>query len=121
MANEKRTSLNFSIVKDGQTSGLSLSLNENLAGDNYEAGTQSVGTGAWEAVSLGDCSSADLMAIKNNDDTNYVQLATANDGTKIFAKLTPGRVCFVPVDPTATIYAKANTAAVEIQKVIVEP
>ncbi len=69
-------------------------------------GQPQVITTNWTLVNLGLAASADLMLLKNNDTTNYVQLATT--GTNVFSKLLPGRFAFVPVDPGATIYVRGT-------------
>ena len=120
MANEKRTSLTFSVVEQGLTTSLTLSLLEDLTGSKSLGTPQDIGT-AWEALTLSDLGSADLIAVKNNDATNYVQLATANDNSGIFARLTPGRGAFFPPETSATLYARANTAECELAKLVVEP
>ena len=110
MADEKRTSLNFSVLKNGQTVQQVVSLTESLAGSLVSATRQSIAT-TWTALDLGTVTTADLICIVNDDATNFVQLATANNNSGIFAKLAAGRCAFFAAEPTATYYAKANTAA----------
>lgn len=114
MADEKRTSLNFSVVKGGQTLQQVVSLVEDLAGSEIAAVRQSIAT-SWTAIDLGTIATADLLCIVNDDATNFVQLATANDDSGIFAKLAAGRCAYLAAEPTATYYAKANTAACNIK------
>lgn len=121
MAGEKQSSISLTIAKTGQVFALTPpALTEDLAGTQAISNVQNVGTG-WEAILIGDLSRIDLLAVRNADNTNFIQLATANDGSGIFAKLTPGRFAFVPVDSGATVYAKADTAACDLQVVAVEP
>ncbi len=125
---EKQTRLNFSVAKGGLTGQQVTSLSEDLAGSNIGPLTQTIPTNSWVAIDIGSCSSADLMLLRNTDVTNYVQLSVTNDGTRLFARLTPGRVAFFPVEGAVTIYAKAHYAATNgnlagavLQKLIVEP
>lgn len=119
MADEKRTSLTFSVVKGGQTLQQTISLTEDLAGSEIAGLRQSIAT-SWTAIDLGTLTTADLVCIVNDDATNYVQLATASDNSGIFANLTAGRVAFFAAEPTATYYARANTAAVNIKVTMAE-
>lgn len=112
MAKTITASVNFNILSGGSVIGqVSAGVNETPAGTNALVEQQSVGTGSWAALNVGLCSPADWIAVLNTDPTNYVQVALANDGTKIFGKLKAGRPMILPQDPTATFYVKANTAA----------
>jgi len=110
MANEKQSGINFSVTKNGLRVADVLSLSEDLSGTDYYAKSWTVTT-SWVAIPLDALASFDLIMVKNTDATNYVELATANDGTHKFAKLTPGRACFLPVNSASTLYWKANAAS----------
>lgn len=120
MANEKQSTISFSITKNNQRVADTLSLNEDLSGTDYYGKSWSVTT-SWVAVPLDALASFDLVFIKNTDTTNYVELATANDGTHKFAKLTPGRACFVPFNSASTLYWKANAASCVCNITATEP
>jgi hypothetical protein len=120
MASEKSTSISFSITKNNLRGGDVLSLTENLTGSNYYGKPVTVTT-SWTAVPLDLLGSFDLLMVKNTDATNYVELATANDGTHKFAKLTPGRAVFFPPNSASTIYWKANVASCVCNVVATEP
>ena len=107
---QTRTSLQLTVANGPDSFAGQVNLTESPAGTAYDVVSQSIAT-SWTAVSLGPVSAFDLVLIKNNDLTNYVQLASANDGTGIFARLSPGRGACWPADPGTTIYAKAHTAA----------
>ena len=81
--------------------------------------TQSVGTVA-EAITFGDMSGAPRkLQIKNLDGTNYVEIDSADTFDKFPQKITAGD--FIVLAPqTATIYGKANAAAVLIRKTAFE-
>jgi len=120
MANEKQSSVNFSVTKNGLRVSDTLSLNETLAGTDYYAKAWTVTT-SWVAIPLDALASFDLIMVKNTDATNYVQIATANDSSHIFAKLTAGRAMFIPADPSATLYWRANTASCVCNVTATEP
>lgn len=120
MANEKRTSISFAVVKDVLNAQLSGSLNEDLSGTNVISGRFSATT-SWAAIPVTGLASVDLIAIKNNDATNFIELAVTNDGTNKFAKITAGRMAFFPPAGSVTLYVKADTAACDYTIVAVEP
>ena len=121
MANEKQSTVNFSVTKSG---GLrvadTLSKIEDLSGTDFYSKQWTVTT-SWTAIPLDALASFDLLMVRNTDSTNYVQIATANDGTHIFAKLTAGRGLFLPADSSATLYWRANTASCVCSVVATEP
>ena len=121
MANEKNTNFRLLITKTGQTFDLNFDTKvEDLSGTQAISNVQSVGT-SWEAITIGDLASVDLLALRNADSTNFIEIATANDDSGVFAKLTPGRGCLIAGKAGVTYYAKADTAACDLQVVAVEP
>lgn len=66
-----------------------------------------------ETVAFGDISNPTYLIVRNLDATNYVQLgfSTAVYGIRLLA----GQVALFPMEPSATLYAKANTAACNIK------
>lgn len=117
----KNSSITLSVDNNsGQSLTLSMSVSEQMAGSRMIENVQIIGT-AWEAIMIGDCSRADILACVNADPTNFIQLASDNAGAKLIAKLTPGRGALIPVDPTVTIYAKADTGACDLRVLVVEP
>jgi hypothetical protein len=120
MASEKQTSINFSISKNNLRVSDTLALTENLSGTDYYAKSWVVTT-SWTAIPLDALASFDLLMVKNTDATNYLQVATANDGTHIFARLTSGRALLLPPETGATLYWRANTAACVANVTATEP
>jgi hypothetical protein len=120
MANEKQTSINFSVTKSNLRVGDVLAISENLSGSDYYAKAWTVTT-SWVAIPLDALASFDLLMVKNTDATNFVSIATANDGTHKFAKLTAGRAMFIPPDSASTLYWKADTASCVCNVTAVEP
>ena len=90
-----------------------------MTGSEMTQHTQSIGTTA-ETLSLGDITGVPgAIVIKNLDATNYIELGGDSGLTVFKIKLLAGQ--FVAFQPTAaTIYAKANTAAVRVQIVATE-
>jgi len=78
--------------------------------------------GAWRNIVTVTTSEGDITPtgittagycfIKNLDTTNYVQVGPKSGGSMVaFTKIKPGRFVILPLDPGATIRAKANTAS----------
>lgn len=83
-------------------------------------GVQTIGTSA-EAISVGDVASVGYARFRNNDATNFVQIGPYVTSTFYPAiKLKPGEMAVLRLDPTHTWYAKADTASVKLQYLILE-
>lgn len=93
-----------------------------MNGTNYVLDNQIVGTSAAEALTAGDVTgAAALQFYRNTDPANFVTLyADGATGTVAIAKLLPGQWAAFWGGATPAIGAKANTAAVEVEKVILE-
>ena len=84
----------------------------------YAGGSVSIGTATHEAIPLGDVSTARWSRFKNLDATNFVQVGTDASGTFVpFVKLLAGEACVVPM-ATSAPYAQADTAAVNLEYLI---
>ncbi|SRR6266540_1987580 len=79
---------------------------------------QNVGTAA-ELLTFVDVATLGYLFVKNLDATNYMQLALDSGFAQIFAKIRPGEFCLLPANQN-TVYAKANTAAVDVMVVAAE-
>lgn len=84
--------------------------------------TQSIGTSS-EIIALGEIAAggAEYVEIKNLDETNFVSVGFANPaiaGTATF-KIKAGQSALFPT-PSGSLYAIADTAAVQILKKAVE-
>ena len=61
------------------------------------------------------------IAIKNTDPTNYVEIGPDSAGTLIpLIRLLAGESCCLPVKPSITIKAQANTATCVVQMMAVD-
>lgn len=123
MANEITISASLSVAKGNVSSeALAISaLKATLAGEDFIKATQSIPTTAGgTAIGLGGLSTVGWMLIKNNDNTNFVDILTAVSGTA-FARLKPGEICLFRIAPALTApAAMANTAAVMIESILIE-
>jgi hypothetical protein len=102
--------------KNGANASVGTTFTADQTGDKYESGVQSIGT-TEEALVKGDVGIVGYVAVRNLDATNFVQLGATAGVYSI--KLLPGKGAVLPWDGT-TVLAKADTAAVEVEYLIVE-
>ena len=88
-----------------------------VAGTKPLRNRQSIGFAAEEAIVVGDAAAGGYFAAVNRDATNFVELRPGA-GLADLIKLLPGDVCLFRLTGDATLYAIANTAAVELEYVI---
>ena len=114
------TALSASISYNGGIlASLTGTISVTQTGTDATAQVQSIGFAAAELIDLGsDIGTLGYIMIKNLDATNFVELSL-NDFTQKFAKLRPGEFILLPVSSN-TIYAKADTGAVEVGYVAIE-
>jgi hypothetical protein len=118
MATEIRAQGSLSAAKNGVSVSASVSVNPDMAGDQLIGNVQAIGTGA-EAIVFGDISTIGYVFLKNMDATNYVDISMVSDATTPFAKLLAGDFTIIKA-ASALVYAKANTAGINLQVVAAE-
>lgn len=94
-------------------------LRYDMHGDALVRGVQNIGT-TEEQINVGDIASLGFCYFKNMeppDAGNYVEVGTSTGVYQI--KLRAGQVGLMPLNGTA-VYAKANTAAVNLQYFLTE-
>jgi hypothetical protein len=89
-----------------------------VTGTEYIRNVQNIGI-SLEALDVGDFTTKGFMFAINRDATNYVELFPDSSGTTAFAKLKAGEPCLVRLG-TSTPYAKADTAAINLEYLIIE-
>ena len=120
MADEVSVSGTIKLVKGNAILSRSVSTHQKTqTGDGAQYGIQNIGTSA-EAINLGDVTTEGYAYMRNLDLTNYVQIGVDSSGFIAFAKLDPGDFLIAPLDGTLTHQAKADTAAVELEYIIIE-
>lgn len=91
-----------------------------MTGTHMASGTQAIGTGSDEALDVpADVSGQRWLEIKSleAEGGNYIELATATGGSfaaAVFARVPAAGLFFGCIPSGTTIYAKANTGAVNI-------
>jgi len=82
------------------------------------SGIQEIGT-SYEAITLGDVSTQGYVYIRNTDTTNFVEIGIEVAAAfNAMIKLLAGEVAVFRAG--GTLYAKADTAAVKIDKLLLE-
>lgn len=116
MAGEIRKAATLTATKTGMPSlNISVSKTQDMTGVQIVYSSQLIGT-TWEAVTFGDISGVPSQALfQNLDSTNYIELALANDDSQVFAKIVAGDLALIPLK-SATLYAKANSASCNMLK-----
>lgn len=82
--------------------------------------SQTIGT-SHETIYTGDLSTPRWARFKNLDDTNYVEIGLDVSATFYpLVKLLAGETALLPLAASITPYARANTAAVELDCMILD-
>lgn len=89
-----------------------------ISGDHSIYRTQEIGTSA-ETLDIGEISTVGWSFFRNLDNTNYVEIGYDDTGFKNLIKLKPGEYCMVRLGQNAP-YARADTAAVDLEYIFVE-
>ena len=117
MSDELVIGLTFSFSKSGAKVIRSENISVDITGDAFSHEVQSVGT-TEEALAQGaDLGTPGYILIKNLDSTNYVEVGSTTGVYDI--KLKAGEVALYRHN-SATVYAKANTAACLVEYVLIE-
>lgn len=118
MANEITLNASISVEKEGVTfegnvDGASFTnLQFNMSGEGTAQGSLDVATSPT-LIPMGTVTAPHWAVFENTDDTNYVTIRNGSGGADV-CRFYPGEGCPVPLDPTGTYYAVANTAAVRL-------
>lgn len=125
MSQEIQIGVTANIQKGGASANASYQSVLDMSGTNINKNTQDIATSAT-ALTFGAVSGAPKkLIIANLDGTNYVEVDSANTfdkfPQKIYPKTAAGQIDFIVLNPeTGTIYAKANTATVKIEKIAMD-
>lgn len=120
MANELSVTSGWSYSKSGRVrSKASTTPRYDVAGNGVIDQVQTIGFATHEALALGDVTTFGFASFKNLDGTNFVEIGIDDGGTfHPFIKLLAGESATVFL--TEAPYAKADTAAVDLDYIIVE-
>lgn len=113
MANEGYLTVNLKANKSGANIAQNYSASYSMTGNEMMQGTQNIGTTA-ELVTFGNITGApQMVSIRNLDSTNFIELGGDSGLTVFKIKVAAGGIAVFTAS-SATLYAKANTAACNI-------
>jgi hypothetical protein len=116
MANEITRVVSITVSKGGASiSSGTISQTIDMTGVDMATITQAIGT-SNEALGVPTDVSGDVdLVVKNLDSANYVEIFKDSGNTHLLSKLFAGQACSLTNVPAASLYARANTAACQIQ------
>jgi len=117
MANELKMTINLDYLKNGVRVQKSETFQVSPIGDFSQHTQQSIGTTQETIGQSADLGTPGYLLIKNLDSTNYVEVGSTSGVYDI--KLKAGEFCLYRHN-SATIYAKANTAACAVEYILIE-
>jgi hypothetical protein len=119
MANEFQITLNFAYNPAGPLRPISpgqQTLQQDQATPGQEANTLTIGTSEESFTFGADIEPAYWLYLQNLDSTNYVQIGFSTGVYGI--RLRAGDFALLPVEPSSTLFALANTADVELSYIV---
>ena len=117
MSDELRLGIVLSFSKGNASIKKAEHIEVDVTGDAYESAVQEIGTSEEVLAQGADLGTPGYVLVKNLDSTNYVEIGSTTGVYDI--KLLAGQPALWPHN-SATIYAKANTAAVKVEYTIIE-
>lgn len=119
MADELTLRASLSFEKGNTTLSLALGPTKfDVSGTNGIHHRQGIGTDE-EAVVVGDVAAGGYVLLVNRDDTNFVELRPGS-GAADLVRLEPGDFALFRLADDATLYAVADTAAVELEVLAID-
>lgn len=118
MANELTLSASLSYAKGGRSQSASkTALKLDVSGTDHIKLSQTIGTSP-EALDIGDITTPGYVFIENKDENNFVEIRHGASGDDV-VKVRAGGIAMFEL-ATATPFAIADTAAVELDITIIE-
>jgi hypothetical protein len=120
MADELTIRASISFTKGSKSASLSLGPSTfDVAGNAALHNVQEVGFAAEEALLMGDVAAGGYCLMVNRDDTNFVEVRP-NTGVADLIRLEPGDVCLFRITDDAVPYLLADTAAVDVEVLLID-
>ena len=117
MANELKLNVSINFSKGNAKVARQESVQVTITGDAFTHSVQSIGTSEEEITQGADPGTPGYMFIKNCDSTNYVEVGST---TGVYDIKLKAREIALYRHNSATVYAKANTAACLVEYCLVE-
>lgn len=120
MANEIKLTIRMSITNGDYKNDINPGQKQiDQSAQGASSGIVNVGT-SEENLVFTDITTEGYLYLQNLDDTNYVTYGPDATGMVAFGRLNPGEVAVMRVEPSITIVAQANTAAVNVMYLMLE-
>lgn len=123
MAEEITINSRIQVTKGGISLSQRASFKPTMSGSAYSANVQTVPTTAagTALVIAAGVSTLGWAWFKNLDAANYIEIGTQSGGTTFlpFARLNAGEACLLRLAQGITVFAKANTASVNLEHYVV--
>ncbi len=117
MANELKITASIFFNKNGAEAVRAESIEVDVSGDAFNHDIQSVGTSEEQLAQGADLGTPGYIFLKNLDATNYVEIGSTTGVYDI--KIKAGEIALYRHN-SATIYAKANSAACLVEYFLIE-
>jgi hypothetical protein len=117
MSDEIHVTATLSVLKNTLKDSFFKDLYITMSGTDAFHGTQTIGTSV-EALSIGDITTPGWMLIFNNDEDNYITIRNGSGGADV-VKI-GAQECALFRLATTTPYAIANTAACQVEYLLIE-
>ena len=117
MANELAISIRLSFVKSGAKARRSESIKVDVAGDAFTHEVQNIATSEETLGQGADLGTPGYIFIKNLDSTNFVEVGSTTGVYDL--KLLAGEIAIYRHN-SATVFAKADTATVNLEYLLIE-
>jgi hypothetical protein len=117
MANELNIMAGLSFNKGGGSITKRDNVVLTVTGDSYTSNIQSIGITEEEVVQGADLGTPGYVYLKNLDPTNYIEIGST---TGVYDIRLKAKEVALYRHNSATIYAKANTAACLLEYIIIE-
>lgn len=120
MADEIRIAGELSVNNEGLQASKSVQAQLDQTAPGSVARKQTIPT-SDTVITLTGVTTPKAVCIENLDDTNYVKIGPTSGGAIVpLARLSPGSVMVVELEPGVVLRGQANTASVDIALLIAE-
>ena len=117
MADELRLNVSVAFTKGGASFSKTIAPLLDISGDLFVHGVQNIGTTEETLTLIAGIGTLGYVLVYNLDDTNFIEIGAVT--TEYAIKLKPGEIALFRVNGSA-IYAKADTAACDLEYAVIE-
>jgi hypothetical protein len=117
LAKEIRLTINLAATKGSLTVSRNVTVQPTMTGTHMSYNVQNIGFSAHEQIVVNsDVATQGLTFFRNLDATNYVSIGVVVSAAFYpLLRLMPGEIAAVRLEPGVAVYAKAHTAATDLE------